>query len=72
MDIGPSEAEPFRTAFLRKLACRGLREVKLVISDAHEGLKAVIAKLLCATCKLAVILHAMWRTGTPFREAAPA
>ena len=37
MDIGPSEAEPFWTAFLRKLARRGLRGVKLVISDAHEG-----------------------------------
>ena len=46
MDIGPSEAEPFWTAFLRKLARRGLRGVKLVISDAHEGLKAAIAKIL--------------------------
>jgi putative transposase len=33
MDIGPSEAETFWTAFLRKLARRGLRGVKLVISD---------------------------------------
>ena len=40
MDIGPSEAETFWTAFLRKLARRGLRGVKLVISDAHEGIKA--------------------------------
>lgn len=37
MDIGPSEAETFWTEFLRKLARRGLRGVKLVISDAHEG-----------------------------------
>ena len=37
MDIGPSEAEPFWTAFLRKLARRGLRGVKLVVSDAHAG-----------------------------------
>jgi putative transposase len=36
MDIGPSEAETFWTEFLRKLARRGLRGVKLVISDAHE------------------------------------
>lgn len=35
MDIGPSEAETFWTAFLRKLARRGLRGVKLVVSDAH-------------------------------------
>lgn len=40
MDIGPSEAETFWTAFLRKLARRGLRGVKLVVSDAHEGIKA--------------------------------
>ena len=44
MDIGPSEAETFWTEFLRKLARRGLRGVKLVISDAHEGLKAAIAR----------------------------
>ncbi|TFV37851.1 IS256 family transposase, partial [Bradyrhizobium niftali] len=37
MDVGPSEAETFWTAFLRKLARRGLRGVKLVVSDAHEG-----------------------------------
>ncbi len=48
MDIGPSEAETFWTAFLRKLARRGLRGVKLVISDAHEGIKATVAKVLNA------------------------
>jgi len=49
MDIGPSEAEPFWVGFLRKLARRGLRGVKLVISDAHKGLKAAISKILSAT-----------------------
>ena len=49
MDIGPSEAETFWTAFLRKLARRGLRGVKLVISDAHEGIKASVSKVLRAT-----------------------
>jgi len=49
MDVGPSEAETFWTAFLRKLARRGLRGVKLVISDAHEGLKAAIRRVLGAT-----------------------
>src|ERR1700749_4855164 len=48
MDIGPSEAETFWTAFLRKLARRGLRGVKLVISDAHEGIKGAVAKVLNA------------------------
>jgi putative transposase len=51
VEIGPSEAETFWTEFLRKLARRGLRGVKLVISDAHEGLKAAIAK----------VLHASWQ-----------
>src|SRR5882672_9992588 len=44
MDIGPSEAETFWTAFLRKLARRGLRGVKLVVSDAHEGIKAAVSR----------------------------
>src|ERR1700737_3542440 len=51
MDIGPSEAETFWTEFLRKLARRGLRGVKLVISDAYEGIKAAIGK----------VLHASWQ-----------
>ncbi|MGA8195991.1 MAG: IS256 family transposase, partial [Acetobacteraceae bacterium] len=49
MDIGASEAETFWVEFLRKLPRRGLRGVKLVISDAHEGLKAAIARVLNAT-----------------------
>jgi putative transposase len=49
MAIGASEAEPFWTAFLRGLARRGLRGVQLVISDAHEGIKAAVAKVLCAS-----------------------
>jgi putative transposase len=48
MDIGPSEAETFWIGFLRKLAGRGLRGVKLVISDAHEGIKAAVSKVLTA------------------------
>ena len=42
LHIGPSEAEPFWSTFLRDLVRRGLKGVKLVISDAHEGLKAAI------------------------------
>ena len=49
MAVGCSEAETFWTEFLRTLARRGLRGVKLVISDAHEGLKAAIARVLNAT-----------------------
>ena len=46
---GASEAEPFWAAFLKSLAKRGLRGVKLVVSDAHEGLKAAITRVVGAT-----------------------
>jgi transposase-like protein len=49
LHIGPSEAEPFWSFFLKGLLRRGLKGVKLVISDAHEGLKAAIAKTFGAT-----------------------
>lgn len=49
MVVGCSEAETFWTDFLRTLARRGLRGVTLVISNAHEGLKAAIARVLNAT-----------------------
>jgi transposase-like protein len=49
MDIGPSEAEPFWTEFLRRLARRGLRGVKLVISDSHEGIRAAVSKVMNCT-----------------------
>jgi len=49
MQVGASEAEPFWTDFLRSLTRRGLRGVKLVISDAHEGLKAAVRKVISAT-----------------------
>ena len=49
LEIGASEAEPIWTEFLRKLTRRGLRGVKLVISDAHEGIKVAVAKVLSAT-----------------------
>ena len=46
MDVGPSESGAFWLAFLRDLAARGLNGVKLVISDAHGGLKAAISTVL--------------------------
>jgi transposase-like protein len=49
MQVGPSEAETFWTDFLRTLARRGLRGVKLVVSDAHEGIKAAVSKVMNAT-----------------------
>ena len=62
MACGPSEAEPFWTAFLRSLTRRGLRGVKLVISDAHEGLKAAASKVLSATwqrCRVHFLRNAL-------------
>jgi putative transposase len=49
LGLGPSEAEPFWSTFLRGLLRRGLAGVRLVVSDAHEGLKAAAAKVLGAT-----------------------
>ncbi len=49
MAIGASEAEAFWTEFLRSLARRGLRGVKLLISDDHKGLRAAAARILGAT-----------------------
>jgi putative transposase len=49
MAVGPAETEAFWTEFLRGLMRRGLGGVRLVISDAHEGLKQAIAKVLGAT-----------------------
>jgi len=41
-DVGDSENETFWAEFLRGLKTRGLAGVKLVISDAHSGLKKAI------------------------------
>ena len=49
LGIGPSEAETFWADFLKRLTRRGLRGVKLVISDAHEGLKAAVQRVVGAT-----------------------
>jgi putative transposase len=48
LGLGPSEAEPFWSTFLKGLVRRGLKGVRLVVSDAHEGLKHAIAKVLGA------------------------
>src|ERR671932_2572285 len=49
LHVGPSEAETFWATFLKGLVRRGLRGVKLVISDAHEGLKAAIRRVVGAS-----------------------
>jgi putative transposase len=46
LDVGECETEAFWTEFLRGLVARGLVGVQLAVSDAHQGLKAAIAKVL--------------------------
>jgi putative transposase len=75
MDIGPSEAETFWTEFLRKLARRGLRGVKLVISDAHEGIKGAVAKVLHASwqrCRVHFMRNALAHAGRQGRRVVAA
>jgi putative transposase len=71
MAVNPSEAETFWSDFLRSLTRRGLRGVKLVISDAHEGLKAAAAKVLGATwqrCKVHFLRNALAHAGKGQRQ----
>jgi transposase-like protein len=46
IDVGEAETEAFWREFLRSLRTRGLAGVQLCVSDAHEGLKNAIAKVL--------------------------
>jgi len=75
MDIGPSEAETFWTEFLRKLRRRGLRGTKLIISDAHEGIKAAVTKLMNATwqrCRVHTMRNALAHAGKSSRRVVAA
>ncbi len=71
LHIGPSEAEPFWTTFLRDLVKRGLRGLKLVISDAHEGLKAALTRVVgptwqrCRVCTSCATPSLMFRRDRP-------
>jgi putative transposase len=70
LDIGPSEAETFWTTFLRKLPHRDLRGVKLVISDAHQGIKAALAKVLNAPWQRCRVTSCATFSRTPARADA--
>jgi putative transposase len=75
MAIGPSEAETFWTEFLRKLRRRGLRGVKLVVSDAHEGIKAAVSKVMNATwqrCRVHFMRNALAHAGKNGRRMVSA
>lgn len=69
--VRQAEAEPFWTEFLRSLMRRGLRGVKLVISDAHLGIKAAIAKVLKSTwqrCRVHFLRSALAHAGKGPRQ----
>jgi transposase-like protein len=75
MAVGPSEAETFWTDFLRSLARRGLRGVRLVISDAHEGIKAAVSKVMNATwqrCRVHFMRNVMAHAGKSGRRVVSA
>jgi transposase-like protein len=75
MTVGASEAETFWTEFLRSLARRGLRGVKLAISDAHQGLKAAVTKVLHATwqrCRVHTMRNLLAHAGRQGRGVAAA
>jgi len=75
MQIGASEAEPFWTAFLRDLTRRGLRGVKLVVSDAHEGVKAAVSRVLSTSwqrCRVHFMRNALAHAGKSGRRVVSA
>jgi transposase-like protein len=75
MEIGASEAETFWTAFLRKLTRRGLRGVKLVISDSHEGIKAAVSKVLSTSwqrCRVHFMRNVLAHAGKQGRRVISA
>jgi transposase-like protein len=75
LEVGTSEAEPIWTEFLRKLTRRGLRGVKLAISDAHEGIKAAVSKVLSATwqrCRVHFQRNALAHAGKSGRRVVSA
>ena len=69
--VGCSDAGTFWSAFLCSHARRGLPGVKLVISDAHEGLKAAIARVLNATWQRCRV-HLLRNLPAHAREKEPA
>jgi transposase-like protein len=75
MTVGSSEAETFWTDFLRSLARRGLRGVKLVISDDHSGIKAAVSRVFNASwqrCRVHFMRSALARAEKQGRRVVAA
>jgi putative transposase len=72
---GLSEAEAFWVDFLRSLADRGLRGVKLVIADDHKGLRAAARRVFEAThqrCRVHWMRNALAHAPAKQRSAVAA
>ena len=72
---GPSEAEAFWKGFLRSLADRGLRGVKLVIADDHKGLRAAASRVFHASlqrCRVHWMRNALANVATKQRPGVTA
>jgi putative transposase len=76
VDTGPSEDHSFWVAFLRSLVHRGLKGVRLVTSDAHEGLRQAVAKVLSGTswqrCRVHFMRNLLSVVPTPAQETVAA
>lgn len=76
LDVGDTEDEVFWTSFLRRLRERGLHGVKLVVSDAHSGLKAAIRKAFSGAswqrCRVHLMRNLLARVPKGHREMVAA
>jgi len=71
MRVGHAETEEFWTEFLRSLLDRGLRGVKLVVSDSHSGLKKAIERCMGASwqrCRVHFMRNVLARVPTGRKE----
>jgi transposase-like protein len=80
LDVGRSEDDAFRPAFLRGLVTRGLAGVQMVVGDAHEGFKSPIAAVPLVTATIRTVFaqpepevaQAAWRqVANGFRSRYP-
>ena len=71
VDVGEAETEAFWRGFLRDLVARGLTGVRLVVSDAHPGLKAAIAQVLGAPWQRCTVHFLRDMLGHVFRQHQP-
>ena len=76
VDTEASEDGAFWTAFLRSLVRRGLRGLRLVISDAHERLQQAVGTVLSGAswqrCRLHFMRNLLALVPHPAREAVAA